>query len=473
MRRLAGLRRRPQQQTPAPTNTAGPASVSDPSVDPPIVAALVRPLLELRAALGSGVGVPNQAATTALSSATAQTADTEAPHRDGLHALESTWTSRGAGAAVPALRNTHTEIGEISDRGPQYLAVLGDAHATSARAARNVDKIIADFRSDAREIIGNASSAPDTDAVIERGAQALRDALTAVNSARTEMSDHTRRLDEMGPLTVTKPVALSDDSDTFDFGDSDSSGDSSSFGGSDTTTSSFGAPRTFAQPGAPTQFAPGGLPAGTGQPMDPALMAQMQLQQQMVAAGVKLGSTAISAGVDIGTHIIDKIAEVGTHTIDKVAAAADKAIPELINPGSTKNGENGKDPKSENALFDFGGDAGGSTNSDKPAPGTDSGDSNSTQDREPALVPPKPQFRPAPAPSLPFHAEEPATPPAPKPQEPAAPAPHGGMVVPPTPPSGGDQEHKPREGQLGVTVPSAATSVAPVVGEFDLDDDEL
>ncbi|WP_174186689.1 hypothetical protein, partial [Nocardia barduliensis] len=372
MRSLMGLRKRAHATQPAAEATR-PQS-TEPGVDPPIVAALVRPLLTLRSSLGTGVGVPSAAATGALSAASAQVADTEAPQREGLHALESTWTSRAADAAVPALRTTQTEIGDISDRGPAYLSVLADAHATSGRAARRVDQIIADFRRDAREILDNASSSPETDAVIARASQALRDALTTVTVARTEMDDHTRKLDEMGPLTVTSPSGVSV-----------SQGQAAHSGGTGPHPSGTGP-----YPGGTQQVVPGTTTPATTQPMDPAMAAQLQLQQALISAGVQLGTTAINAGVDIGTHIIDKIAEVGIHGIDTVAAAADKAIPELINPGSTTNpGTSGDDSKNSSKLFDFGG-------SPDHKPSTGPGSGNPPGNSAPAARPeaPRPESRP-------------------------------------------------------------------------------
>ncbi|WP_159842602.1 hypothetical protein [Nocardia sp. CY41] len=438
MRSLMGLRKRAHATQPAAEATRPPSTA--PGVDPPIIAALVKPLLTLRSSLGTGVGVPSAAATGALSAASTQAADTEGPHREGLHALESSWSSRAADSAVPALRTTQTQIGDISDRGPAYLSVLADAHATSGRAARRVDQIIADFRRDAREILDNATSAPETDAVIARATLALRDALTTVTAARTEMDDHTRRLDEMGPLTVTAPSGVSQ-------------GQATAQGGT-------------GQVGPGTTTVPGATAPATTQPMDPALAAQLQLQQALISAGVDLGTTAINAGVDIGTHIIDKIAEVGIHGIDTVAAAADKAIPELLNPGSTTNsGTNGDDSKNSSKLFDFGG-----SQDHKPSttgPGSVIPPGNSAPAARADV--PRPESRPAPAVTPPGVD---STPPAPasSPDHPAHPGPTGGMVVPPAPPPGGaDQEHKPRDGQLGVTIPSAVTAVVPVLGEFDDD----
>ncbi|MFI9403386.1 hypothetical protein [Nocardia sp. NPDC052316] len=464
MRSLTGLRRRSQA---APADTVAPVTTyQDPNVDPPIVAALVRPLLQLRASLGTGVGTPNQTATNALSAAATQAADVEGPHRDGLHALESTWTSRGADAAVPALRTTQTEIGEISDRGPAYLSVLGDAHATSARAARTVDQIIADFRRDARQILGNATAAPDTDAVIARATQALRDALTTVNVAQTEMDDHSRRLDRMGPLTVTQPSGVT--------------------AAQPSTTSQF-------IPGGTSQFVPGtaapGTTApgigGTTQPADPALAAQLQLQQQLISAGVQLGTAAINAGVDIGTniidkiagvgtHIVDKVAEVGTHAIDTVAAGADKAVTEAIRPGSTTGDQSSGAPNSSASpkLFDFGAGARPSTPSAPTGPGTvippaQHGSAPSARVEAPP-PPPAPESRPAPAPAP--QAQAPADTPSRSgnPDQQSHPGTGGGVALPP-PPRADDQEHKPKDGQLGVTVPTAAVAVTPVLGDYDDD----
>jgi hypothetical protein len=182
--------------------------------------------------------------------------------------------------------------------------------------------------------------------------------------------------------------------------------------------------------------------------MDPAQAAQLQLQQQLISAGVDLGTAAINAGVDIGTHLIDKIVEVGTYAMDTVAAstdkALDKAIPELIHPGSTTGGGNstggGTNPSTSGGMFDFGGGTGKPTT---PAPGTGPG----------AVIPPA-QNGAATA-GKPDAAPEPS----------GQPGVTGGMALPP--PASGDQEHKPREGQLGVTVPTSMENVpAAVIGDF-------
>ncbi|MEU0505703.1 hypothetical protein [Nocardia sp. NPDC005998] len=428
MRRL--LRRRP-------ANTAAdtPVSTVDPNVDPPIVAALVEPLLQLRASLGSGVATPDRSVVEALSAASTQVADAEGPHRDGLHALESTWTSRAADDAVPALRTTQTQIGDISDRGPEYLSVLGDAHATSARAAQKVEQIIADFRRDARQIMSTASASSDTDAVIARATRALRDAVTAVSTAQSEMDGHTARLDAMGPLTVTTPQGVGTTQQTVVPGTTDG-----------TTTAGV----------------------TTTTPLDPVQAAQLQLQQYLINAGVSVGTAAIEAGVNIGTHLIDKIAEVGTHAMDTVATSADKAIdkaiPELIHPGSTTNPTTGESASKPTNVIDFGG---GSGLSAKPAP--NAGTSSVIPPNGSTATKPAPAPMPAPGPQAPATAETPPSrPSAPEPAN--QPGSTGGLAMPPSPQS--DEDRRPRDGQLGVTVPTVLATVPPaVIGEFD--DDEL
>ncbi len=426
----------------------------DPTVDPPLVAVLVEPILKLRASLGTGVGTPNQAITSALSAASNTTADTETPHREGLHALESTWTSNAADAAIPNLRTTQTELGEISDRGPAYLAVLSDAQTTTSRGAAKVDEIIADFRRDARRILSVATASPDTDAVVERGAQALRDAIETVQSTRSQMDSLTGQLGSTGPVTVSAPAGFDGNQTTYD---------------------------NRSQTQGTLQYVPGGATGGTTQnvpvqQMDPVLAAQLQLQQQLISAGVQLGTAGISAGVDIGTHLIDKIVEVGTHAMDTVAASVDKvidkAIPELIHPGSTTGDGNGTGTgtgtgsKPGGGQFDFGGTGPAGTPNNRSTlvqPGRD--DPSGADDP-----------RPAPLSQAPFGANSPqsnggATPrlsvPEPTPQH----GPTGGVAMPPQ--SGGnDQEHKPKDGQLGVTVPAGGLDLEPVtvpaavIGDF-------
>ncbi|RJO69969.1 hypothetical protein D5S18_29280 [Nocardia panacis] len=434
MRRLATLRRRPATAPARDSRTQPTESGGDPA----IVAALIQPMLRLRASLGSGASAPDEGITRALSTASARAADAEAPHRAGLHALESTWESKAADAAVPALRTTQTQLGDISDRGPAYLSVLSDAQGTTSRAAQKVDQIIADFRRDAKQILGNASSSPETDAVIARATQALRDAVSTVQTARTEMDSHTQRLDAMGPLTVTQPAGVAG--------------------------------------GYSTQYVPGATPgvatvpgvAGAAQ-VDPVQAAQLQVQQQLISAGVQVGTAAIDAGVNIGTHLIDKIVEIGTHAMDTVATSADKvmdkAIPELIHPGSTQqNGAGGQGSGNSAKLFDFGGGTGGGTSS--PSANSPSG---------PPFTGARPESKPA-APEAPFQGAPPPPvikpEPAPAPRSGGAetraePAPNNGMLVPPAASGGGDSEHKPRDGQLGVTTPAAHETVpVAVIGDF-------
>ncbi|MQY19052.1 hypothetical protein [Nocardia macrotermitis] len=482
MRRASGLRRRPI--TP---RSAKPASkTTSDGVDPPIIARLVQPMLQLRASLGTGVSVPDANIVRALTNSSSQAADTEAPHRDGMHALEATWSGPGANAAVPALRTTQTQIGDISDRGPQYLSVLNDAQSTSYRAAQKVDAIIADFRSDARTILNNAKAAPDTDAVIARASQALREVITAVDTAKTEMASHTTKLQSMGPLTVTTPVDLSTSKYSGDSTASYDNTDNSTSNSDYNPSRNFSSNNSYNPLGTGTSFNNNGTsfngttPAvymnGANTQIDPATAAQMQLQQQLIAAGVDLGSSAISAGVNIGTELIDKIAEVGTHAIDTGAQVAEQAIPQLINPKASTDGTTGTDGSStskdgaNSSVFDFGGSTPTSaqpadnsnsiipdhsgTNSDNSA----AGGSTAT----PGTSIPAPTAKPVPQPATPApSASEPA---------PAQSGPTAGLALPPSAGTGSD--HKPRDGQLGVTAP-AGMQMVPTAVIGDLGDDEI
>uniref|UniRef100_UPI0024590F15 hypothetical protein n=1 Tax=Nocardia cyriacigeorgica TaxID=135487 RepID=UPI0024590F15 len=277
-----------------------------PISDPPMVTVLAEPLRRLRSGLGSGAPAPDQQVLGALTTASATAYATESTQARGLHALESSWSGQAADTAVPVIRTTRSEIGAVADRGPQYAALLSDAHSTSSRAAREVDVIIDDFRRDARAILDTATSAPETDAVIDRAAQAIREALGVVNTAQGEMDGHRQRLRDMGPVTMTTPQGV-------------------------LTTPGTTIPGT-------TTTVPGTVP---GQPMDPALVMQLQLQQQLVAAGVQLGTTAIDAGVELGTKIIDRIADVGLKVVDTVGAQAGTAIEQALNPGKADNAETG------------------------------------------------------------------------------------------------------------------------------------
>ncbi len=460
MRRGTGLRRRP-----VATNTAKPTPVSsDPNVDPPIVARLVKPLLQLRASLGSGVSVPDPSIVRALTTSSNQAADTEAPHRDGVQALESTWTGPAADAAVPALRTTRTQIGDISDRGPEYLAVLADAQGTSSRAAHQVDGIIYNFRQDSRAILSNANAAPDTDAVIARASQALHEAITAVNHAKTEMDGHTRKLTAMGPLTMTTPGHLSDVSQDY-------TPTSTSDFSSNTPDNNSYSPNDNYTPDNNTNTAPQATVAN-GTPLDPATAAQLQLQEQLINAGVSLGSDGISAGVNLGNELIDQIAQVGENAIQSGAQVAEQVIPQLVqqatNPAASGSGS-GASP----AMFNFGGGQGQGAGSGS---GSGSGSGNTGLG---SVLPSVPSIPSVPAPSVtpptpgasipsPAPTPAPAPDPAPASQAPApqsGPGPAAGLALPPS--SGGDAA-KPRDGQLGVTAPAAVEEMVPaaVIGDF-------
>lgn len=463
-----------------------------PGADPPIVATLVRPLLQLRASLGTGRAVPSETVTTALSTASSRAAGTEDPHRQGMHALESTWAGQGADNTVPALRTTQTQIGDISDRGPAYLAVLADAHATSARAAQRVDQIIADFRRDARTILGNATAAPDTDAVITRATQALRDAITTVTTAQTEMNDHTQRLTAMGPLTVTdysSPGTTPPATTPTQYGSG--TGQYQFDQGTGTSPQGAYSPGTTYTPGGASS--PGTYAAGVVPPqLDPVAAAQLQLQEQLIGAGVQVGTAAINAGVTIGQDLIDKIAEVGTHAMDTVASSADKAIeqaiPELLHPGSTTGAAGtGTGTSNGSNVLDFGGNkqSGSSPSSNSPSstgsPGVVIPPAASTPNAAPApppATPPTPPASPPPAAVNPPPAPANPQPPDPGPDVAAQPDPKagqsapggtaGGMALPPPPGTDGQDRKPPRiDGQLGVTVPAAEPMVpAAVIGDF-------
>ncbi|MFE3441415.1 hypothetical protein ACFXNW_00125 [Nocardia sp. NPDC059180] len=399
-----------------------------PISDPPMVTVLAEPLRRLRSGLGSGAAAPDQQVLGALTTASATADATESTHTRGLHALESTWSGQAADTAVPVIRTTRSEIGAVADRGPQYAALLSDAQFTSSRAAREVDVIIADFRRDARSILDTATSAPETDAVIDRAAQAIREALGVVNTAQGDMDGHRQRLRDMGPMTMTTPQGV--------------------------LTTPGAVPGT-------TTTVPGAVP---GQPMDPALAMQLQLQQQLVSAGVQLGTTAIDAGVELGSKIIDRIADVGLKVVDTVGAQAGTAIEQALNPNKAEQAQTGPastapagagNPVPPKA-FDFGGGPATKPETAPSAPGAAMA----------APPPPAPRSQPAePKPSDnsgggagPF-----AAPP------PSSGGQHGGMVIPPgTGQGGGDQDRKPRPGQLGVTVPATLTmATAPAIGADD------
>lgn len=459
---------------PSRTNTPNYGDLSDPTVpDPPIVAALAAPLYQLRASLGSGAAEPHEALTAALTGATAHTAATEDTHRAGIHGVEATNDGAAASAAVPALRATAAHIGTIADRGPAVLAVTQDAHTTTSTAAARVDRIIDRFRSDARQIMGSATSAPDTDAVIDRAAEALRDAVTTVTAARTEMADHTRRLDALRPTAG----AIDDDTTTTT---------------TTTTSSSWTPPASLRwSPTTPSSFggysaAPMPMPVTTA-PMDPATAAQVQMQAAALSAGVQLGTTALQAGVQIGTDIVDKIAEVATHGIDAAAKvgekAVDQAVPALLNGDKTKPGNTDSSTATTDsgtstgtgtgtgALFDFGGHSGTTgTSGAAPAGHSQTGLGSLLPDTKPDTPPPAPAQSSSPPPPTtpdPAPAPPPATTPAPGPAD-HAPAPSGGAVLPPQASGGGDHDKRPRTGQFGVTTHTApASAVAPVIGKHD------
>lgn len=171
------------------------AAVAPAASDPPLVATLMQPLLELRAALGTAPPQPDPALTVALSDASQQVAAAEQAHRGGLHAVEAGWSSVGADAAVPALRTTQATLADLADRGPIFAGVLADAHTTAAGAGARVDAIIAEFRRDARTILAASPDHPDIDAVVARAAAAVQAAAAEVTAAGAAMDRHIGLLD--------------------------------------------------------------------------------------------------------------------------------------------------------------------------------------------------------------------------------------------------------------------------------------
>ncbi|MGW0058105.1 hypothetical protein [Nocardia nova] len=465
----------------APTNV-----YDDPTVpDPPIVAALVAPLRALRASLGTGAAVPHETITAALTAAAAHIGATEKPHRDGLHAVESTAAGAVADTAVPAMRTTATEIGALGEHAPAYLAALGAAHATTSTAAAKVDRIIDDFRADARRIAGTATAAPDNDAIIDRATTALRDAITTVTAAKTEMDGHTRTVAELGPGTLTTPQNWAPTS-APSWGPN-SAGWPTSPGTWPTAPGGWStAPAGWSTAPPPVLYPPTAtIPAATAG-MDPATAAQVQMQGAALQAGVQLGSTALQAGVQIGTDLIDKAAEVITHGIDTGGKlgekAVDTAVPQLL-AGATGKPATGPDGKPADpadpaapptgdgahpgaAVFDFGGHPGAL----HPAPSV-TGPGSLLPDQGTGHTDP-PAGHTTPPPAAPVIPDKPTPPPATKAPDSAESGGHGtaGALVPPTGGTGGQTSDKPhRGGQLGVTVAAPADPAAApaVIGKTD------
>ncbi|WP_280380863.1 hypothetical protein [Nocardia wallacei] len=233
--------------------------------DPPLVAALAGPLYALRTALGSGASVPAAAISGALGDAAAHIGGTEDAHRAGIAAVESTAIGSAADAAVPVMRAAAADVIALHDRTGTYLDLLAAAHTTTSIARARMDRIIAEFRSDANGMMFVASALSDTDAVIDRGALALREALVVITAARTELDDHGRRLDAViTPVTEAATAAEPD-------------------------TSSLGA----------------------GAAASPAMtkLAEAQVQIAALQAAVQLGTSALNAAVQAGTGLVERVAE--------------------------------------------------------------------------------------------------------------------------------------------------------------------
>ncbi|WP_280263817.1 hypothetical protein [Nocardia wallacei] len=474
----------------AATPPAAPPPELRMAVDPPLVAALVAPLYALRDSLGSGASVPSEAISGALTESAAHIAGTEDPHRAGIAAVESTATGQTVDHAVPAMRRTGTEMAALGDNSAAYLEILNAAHTTSATARAKVDRIIEEFRADARDRLSAPdTAAPDNDAVMDRGALALREALGTVAAARTEMDDHSRRLDALGESTVTTPTGWTPVADRTGTGTGTGTGTSSAptwssgwsggggMGGMGSGFGGNGFGGGWQQP--QTVVVPGGTP---GQPPDPAMMAkfaEVQVQTAAISAGVQLGTSALQAGVQLGTGIIDRAAETIMHGVDTGGKLAERAIdtglPAALGQpgtGTDKNGDGkpddpgtGDKPGGTAGMFDFGGtgDQGGKPDQGgqdgkpptgtviPPGPGDSPGGESGTTGGQASTPPPQKSVIPP---------DDDA--PAPAPHREPAPAPGSGAVLPPPTPPG--ETERPRRGQLGVTVePAAAVSGAAVI----------
>ncbi|MFC4124543.1 hypothetical protein [Nocardia rhizosphaerae] len=396
----------------------------------PVIALLEVPLLELRKSLGSNTAAaPNADVAAALTSASAATTATEDPHRLGLYALESTET---AAPATPALRRTATEVSAAADRGRRLSTLLGQAHATQASAAAKVDAIIADFRRKARAA-APAVNENNLDAIVELAEEAITEAVGVVGTASTEMDQYTRDTNEL--------------------------------------TSDLGGTNGVTVPDGATEVAPGVYVLGRGgtatdtldadtTTTDPALAAQLALQEALIDGGVALGTAAIDAGVTFGTHLIDKIAEVAMHGIDKGAELGTTGIDTLAanltgtgaesaatTPATTTPTTPSTNGGNSGGLF---AGLGNGDTTTKPEPSNNS-NNNSTR----------------PAPAAPF-AQSPQTPATEEPQQSTKPAPAPAApqqptqtgVIPPAARPQQDQETErpsaaPKHGQPGV-VPATA-----------------
>ncbi|MFI5783729.1 hypothetical protein [Nocardia sp. NPDC051570] len=490
-----------------------PSRYADPAIpDPAMLTALMTPLLTLRASLGTGGATPPPELTGALEGAAEQIQASDAAHRNGLGAIESTTVGATADSAVPAMRLTGREVSVLGDHPTTVAAVIADAYTSAATARRQIDRIIEAFHSDARAALGSATAAPDHDAVMARGADALQDVLAVVRGAQGELDAHARRLDALGPGALTTTTADTDVASVaarpagqplLDLEGETRRTTAEERGRSDDTDREHPSSSVPTAPAGWTPYAPGivapGYTPGWGpapqyqgwnqpswagvwpssnsngqQSMDPERAAQVQIQSAALQAGVQLGTTVLQSGVQVATDVIDKIAQVVTHTVDTGAKigehAIDVGLPAALgdHTDTTPSGSTTGAPNSHpRGTFDFGG--------------------GSDQGQHPDPVPATPAPGPAPAPSA--AAPEPPTPapaqvippqPAPAPPPPANPsggAPEGtvgGGVLPPprpAPPTGGGTER--HRGQLGVTVTSTAVAdtapqvpaTAPVLAE--------
>lgn len=411
---------------------------ADPSTpDPALITALLAPVRALRAMLGTGASVPDTALTTALSAAAAELAAAEAPHRTGVTALEATASGRTAQAAIPAVRRTASEVGDLAEHPTAIARVIADAHTTTSTAATRLDAIIAVARTDMRRILGTATARSDRTAAFDRASEALRDGLSAVSTARAELDGHSRALNALGPGTLTTSQAAAPIASTSLL-DTNTSALGSGLGGRGT---SAWVPSLNTTTTTPTTITAG---------MTPEQVAQIEMQSAALQAAVSLGSTALQAGVQVGVELIDKIAETAEHGIDTGAKLGQAAMDQAAThaSGSGSGAASGSTPASGSgssspALFDFGGGSGSGSGTDShhtdppastgPTPGT----------AQPQQHSPGQATTPPPSSSGTGTDSGPASSSAP------------GSILPP--PANPTPTSPPRhKGQLGVTVPTSA-----------------
>ncbi|WP_051133625.1 hypothetical protein [Nocardia paucivorans] len=397
-----------------------PAAAAPDPADPPLVAALIAPLLELRGALGDGV-MPTELVE-ALKAAADATVAADVPASSALYALESTGT---ATAGVPVIRRTATEVSALADHYGALSRLLGDAYATRGTAAAALDAIIAGFRHEARTMVATATSQADVDAIVGKAAKALGEGVSVVNAARAEMDDHRRRAVEYDQGPTAPRVTVPGNWQIHD----------------GRLVAPGTAPYTATEPG-----------VGAPQPVvtDPATAAQIALQNALIQGGVALGTAAIDGAVTVGTKMVDGIVQVATHGVDTAAKLAEEGLSTWASSATGTEGPGA----GVSGLEGLGTGPGG----DKPAPpaspagGLFAGLGGPARPEPPHTdTPPDPA--PAPAPKT-----KPAPPASPQPPAAPPPPPPSGAVVPPAArPESGEQSRPRRTTQPGMTLTPGQT----------------